>query len=292
MQTDELRAELAELAREVDQFPEELAAIRHRVARRRVATSSIVAVLIVGLIAGVIATTRSGGDRVQVAGHPKQVTITELPRIDALVTLPGQASDADVARVMATLDATGVVRNYARVPRKSVEFLILGKASGSSVVLGVELDRSVVDRLQQLAVAVGSSARVKAFDLPKGRPAYDDVEIFMEVKACEGQIYAVRRAVERDPDVVSFRFLTKEDALREFRRLFSDQPNLIENTTAASLPASFQLRVRDGVLPRTIASRYAQLAGVRFVNTAANPLAGQRQLTPPNEDQSACTSTP
>ena len=31
MQTDELRAELAELAREVDPFPEDLAAIRHRV---------------------------------------------------------------------------------------------------------------------------------------------------------------------------------------------------------------------------------------------------------------------
>lgn len=292
MQTDELRAELAELAREVDPFPEELAAIRHRVARRRVASTSVALVLIVGLIAGVIATTRSSGDHVRVAGHPKQVTVTALRRIDALVTLPAPAKDADITRVMATLDATGVVRNYARIPRKTVAFLTLGKASRNSVVLGVELDRSVVDRLRQLAVAVGSSARVKAFDIPKGRPVDDDVEIFMRVKACNAQIDAVRRAVERDRDIVSFQFLSKEDALREFRRLFSDEPSLIKNTTAASLPTSFQLRVRDEVSPSAVASRYAHLAGVKNTIARANPFAGETPFTPPNEDQSACASKP
>ena len=73
MQTDELRAELAELAREVDDFPEELASIRKRVARRRAASTSAIAVLVVGLIGGTIATTRSNGDHVRVAGHPKQI---------------------------------------------------------------------------------------------------------------------------------------------------------------------------------------------------------------------------
>jgi hypothetical protein len=288
MQTDELRAELAELAREEDPFAGDLPAIRRRVARQRVAGASVAAVLIVGLIAGVIAITQSGSDHVSVAGHPKQVAVTALPRIDALVTLPAQASGADLDRVMATLDATGIVRNYARIPRKTFVFLILGKASRNSVVLGVELDRSVVDRLQQLAVAVGSSARVKAFDIPKGRPVDDDVEIFMQVKACNAQIDAVRRAVERDPEIVSFRFLSKADALAEFKRLFKDEPTLIRNTTAASLPASFQLRVRDGVLPSAVASRYEHFAGVIFTNAAANPFAGRRPSTPPNNDRSAC----
>jgi hypothetical protein len=290
MQTDELRAELAELAREVDQFPEELAAIRKRVARRRVATSSVVAVVLVGLVTGVIATTRSGGDRVRVAGQPKQVTVTALPRIDALVTLPAHPSAADVTRVKGTLDSTNVVRFYAPFPRKSVAFLILGQAYRNSVVLAVELDRSVVGGLQQLTAAVGSTATVKAFDIPKGRPVDDDVEVFMTVNACNTQIDAVRRAVERDPDILSFRFLTKEDAFSELKRLFADQPALIENMTASSLPTSFQLRVRDGVLPSAVASRYAPFAGVKGSLDRANPFATDTSAIPQNNDRSACTA--
>jgi hypothetical protein len=290
MQTDELRAELAELAREVGEFPEDLAAIRKRVARRRVATTSVVVVLIVGLIAGVIATTRSGGDRVRVAGHPKQVTITELPRIDALVTLPANASEAAVTRVKAILDTTAVVRNYAPLSRKALAFLIRGRAFGNSVVLGVELDRSVGDGLRQLTSAVGSTATVKTFDATTGRPVDDDVEIFMRVNACNGQIDAVRRALERDRDIVAFQFLSKNDALREFRRLFADEPSLIENTTAASLPASFRLRVRDGVLPSKIAGRYAQLAGVKNTIARANPFAAETPSASRNNDRSACSA--
>jgi hypothetical protein len=290
MQTDELRAELAELAREVDPFPEDLAAIRRRVTRRRVAGASVAVVLIVGLIAGAIATTRSSGDHINVAGHPKEVTVTAMPRIDVTVTLPAQASDASVTRVKGVLDSTAVVRNYARFPRKTVAFLILGKAFAHSIVLGVELDRSVVDGLQQLTAAVGSAATVTAFDLPKGRAAYDDVDIFMQVNACSAQIDAVRGALERDSDVESFRFFSKKDALNEFKKLFQDEPTLIENTTAASLPTSFRLRLRDGVLPGAIASRYEHRSGVKQVNTPANPLADEaRSPIPENDARSICT---
>ena len=291
MQTDELRAELAELAREVDPFPEELPAIRHRVARRRVASTSVVVVLIVGLIAGVIATTRSSDDHARVAGYPKQVTVTALPRIDALVSLPAHPSAADVTRVKGILDSTHVVRYYAPFPRKTVAFLILGQAYEHSVILAVELDRSVVAGLQQLIAAVGSTATVKAFDIPKGRPVDDDVEVFMRVNACNAQIDAVRRAFERDPDIVSFRFFTKEDAFNEFKRLFADEPTLITNMTASSLPTSFQLRVRDGVSPSAVAGRYERLSGVGIANTAANPIAAAPTTTP-NEDRSACTPAP
>lgn len=271
MQTDELRAELAELAREVDPFSEDLPAIRRRVNRRRVAVASVAAVLIVGLIAGVIATTRSSGDHVSVAGHPKEMSITAVPRIDAQVTLPAHASDADVTRLKGILDATPVVRNYARFPRKSLAFRILGKGFAHSIILGVELDRSVVDGLRQLTAAVGSAATVTAFDLPKGRASYDDVEIFMHSGACSAQIDAVRSVVERDPDIVSFRFLSKEDSFKEFKRLFADEPTLIQHTTASSLPTSFRLRLRDGVLPSIVASRYAQLPGVAVSSTPGNP---------------------
>jgi hypothetical protein len=302
MQTDELRAELAELARDVDPFPEDLAAIRRRVARRRVAGASVAAVLIVGLIAGAIATTRSSGDRVRVAGHPKQVSIETLPRIDALVAFPARTTDADIAAMKGILDSTAVVEEYGSLPRNFFVVFGLGndnpqvapnlrsfaRTYGRSVILGVELDRSVPTGMRQLTVAVGSRAAVKEFGSLKGRAAYDDVEIFMAVKACAAEIDAVRIAVERDPDVESFRFLTKEDALNEFKKLFQDEPSLIENTTADALPASFRLRLRDGVLPWPLARRYEHLAGVKGVITPANPFGSDTSFNPEDATPSAC----
>ncbi len=127
MQTDELRAELAELAREVDPFPEELPAIRRRVARRRVANISIAAVLVIGLVTGAIVTTRSSGDHVSVASRPKQVTVNALPRVDALVALPLKATADDVAGVKATLDATAVVEKYTTLPPDALLSMNSGK---------------------------------------------------------------------------------------------------------------------------------------------------------------------
>ncbi|MDQ1511394.1 MAG: cell division transport system permease protein [Actinomycetota bacterium] len=304
MQTDELRAELAELAREVDPFTEDLPAIRRRVARRRVAGASVAAVLIVGLTAGAIATTRSSGDHVNVTGRPKAVAVAKLARVDALVVLPVRATTADIARVKDILDSTNVVESYATLPSAFVSLWSGGspqtspnlrsfsRTYGHSVILGVELDRTATDGVRQLTVAVGSAATVKNFADLSRRSAFDDVEIFMRVNACVAEIDAVRIAVERDPDVESFRFFSKEDALKEFKRLFKDQPSLIENTTASSLPTSFRLRVRDGVLPWAIANRYEHLAGVKGTIVRANPFAGGTSSTPRNEDRSACTRTP
>ena len=304
MQTDELRAELAELAREVDPFPEDLAAIRRRVARRRVAGASIAVVLVVGLIAGVVATTRSDGDHVRVAGHPKQITIEKLPRIDALVAFPARATDADIASVKGILDSSDPVVQYATLPpnffavfgvgndnpQVSPNLRSFARIYGRSLILGVELDRSVAHAMQQLAIAVGKGAAVKDLGSLKGRAPYDDVEIFMQVKACAAQIDAVRTAVERDPDVESFQFFSKEDALNEFKKLFHDEPVLIEGTTADALPTSFRLKLRYGVLPWPLATRYEHLSGVRGVMTPANPFAHNDTSTNPyNEDRSICT---
>src|SRR3984885_15962533 len=118
MHTDELRAELAELAREVDAFPEDLAAVRRRVARRRVASASVALVLVVGLVAGGIALTRPGSNHVNVAGQPKSTNISALPRVDALVALPAQATGTDITNVQQILDSTPVVDAYATIPRR------------------------------------------------------------------------------------------------------------------------------------------------------------------------------
>ena len=283
MQTDELRAELAELAREVDAFPEDLGAVRRRVARRRVASASVALVIVAGLVAGGVALTRPTGHKLVVAGHPKSTTIAKLPRVDALVGLPAHSTTADIAVVEQILDSTAAVEGYARIPRRFFasnsdqgDFLVSPdlKVFASSVTFGVELDRSDPTRERQLTAEIGTAALVHDWHSIVGLKPGDDVEIFMDVKASRAQIEALNVAVRQDPDVASYTFVTKQDAYREFKRLFSDQPALVRNTAAKALPASFRISVRDGAEPSIVAARYGHAPAVDTVINYANPFSG------------------
>jgi cell division protein FtsX len=83
-----------------------------------------------------------------------------------------------------------------------------------------------------------------------------DAEVFMGVDATALQIDAVRQSLAADPDVRSVRFLDKEAAYTEFKRIFRDQPALIASTTADALPTSFRVQLRDGANPDAFARRH------------------------------------
>ena len=67
----------------------------------------------------------------------------------------------------------------------------------------------------------------------------------MKVKASDQQIEGVAAQLKADHDIVSYRFLDHNAAYDVFKRLFADQPVLIQNQTPEALPESFRLTVRD-----------------------------------------------
>jgi cell division transport system permease protein len=95
-----------------------------------------------------------------------------------------------------------------------------------------------------------------------------ELEIFMNVKATGGQEAALNRALKNDKDVRSFKFLTKEDAYAEFKRLFRDQPDLVQTTDPSALPSSFRVAPTKAELTKTVADRYQAQPGVDEVKTA------------------------
>jgi cell division transport system permease protein len=105
-----------------------------------------------------------------------------------------------------------------------------------------------------------------------------ELEIFMQVKASSRQIGDVRAALDTDrrtgactgrSEVKSYRFFTKEDALKEFRKLFQDEPVLVENTTADALPTSYRVVPCKPELTATIAKEFDNVPGVKGINTPA-----------------------
>jgi cell division transport system permease protein len=97
-----------------------------------------------------------------------------------------------------------------------------------------------------------------------------ELEIFMLVDANEQQINAVQQELDElvtDDQVRDYRFLSKEDAYDEFKRIFRDQPALIESTTAEALPTSFRVAPTEAELTAAVAQRFGAVPGVDEVLT-------------------------
>ncbi len=105
------------------------------------------------------------------------------------------------------------------------------------------------------------------------------LEIFMLVDATDQQIDDVRTELEGDSNVKSFRFLSKEDALEEFKRIFRKDPDLAKNIDADALPTSFRVAPKRAELTPTIERKYEALSGVDDAATPGEALEGLLDAT-------------
>ena len=96
-----------------------------------------------------------------------------------------------------------------------------------------------------------------------------ELEIFMQVKASQAQIDAVSAQLKADPNVKSQRFLDHDAAYAEFKKLFADQPVLVENETPAGLPTSFRVVPVKPEFTTVIGNSFQNVPGVDQINTPA-----------------------
>ena len=270
MHTDELRAELADLADEVEPFSGDVGAVRRRVNRSRITTTGTAIVVAAAALTGVVALTHSRSNHVQVVHSAKDVQLTQLSRFDAAVVLPSDATAADAERVKARLDATPAVVQFATLPAPTLAYDLKFSRTATAAALktrvcanpstqsfAVTLARATPDAQNVLTAAIGADATVQSL-----RRKVADVEVFMQVKASDAEILAVRERITADPDIVNNTFIDHQAAYADFKELFASQPVLIQNETPEMLPESFRLDVRDGIDLQTVADRYQGWAGV------------------------------
>ncbi|MBK5289543.1 MAG: ABC transporter permease [Acidimicrobiia bacterium] len=93
-------------------------------------------------------------------------------------------------------------------------------------------------------------------------------EIFMKTDATLSQVQAVQTQLKNDPDVRTFKYLSHDDAYRQFKRWFASQPDLVSNTRPEDLPESFRVAPRTAALTSLVGNRFVSQAGVDQVNTA------------------------
>jgi cell division transport system permease protein len=82
-----------------------------------------------------------------------------------------------------------------------------------------------------------------------------------QAEATQAQIDAVRAELDRSPDVRRYRFLSKEDAFKEAKRIFANDPELLANIDPEGLPVSFRVVPRTAELTEKVAARFENRQG-------------------------------
>ncbi|MBV8296945.1 MAG: hypothetical protein JO085_08920, partial [Acidimicrobiia bacterium] len=89
--------------------------------------------------------------------------------------------------------------------------------------------------------------------------------IFMKADAAPEEIDAVDRELRAMPEVKKVRFVTKQGAYDEFRKMFSNSPDMLETLSVDQMPPSFRVVPRQAQQIDVIGNRFKDAAGVRDV---------------------------
>jgi cell division transport system permease protein len=96
-----------------------------------------------------------------------------------------------------------------------------------------------------------------------------ELEVFMKTNASQQQIDDMAAALgSNKAEIKSFRFLNHDEAYKEFKKIFRDQPALVESTTPEVLPESFRVVPVTAELTAQVAAEYQGKPGVDTVVTA------------------------
>jgi cell division transport system permease protein len=89
--------------------------------------------------------------------------------------------------------------------------------------------------------------------------------IFMKADAAPEEIDAVDRELRAMPEVKKVRFVTKQGAYDEFRKMFSNSPDMLETLSVDQMPPSFRVVPRQAQQIDVIGNRFKDRPGVRDV---------------------------
>ena len=88
--------------------------------------------------------------------------------------------------------------------------------------------------------------------------------VYMNAKASQDQVDAVKRALDSNPHVQSSSYLDHDAAFAEFQELFEDQPAIKNSLTPADTPTSYKVRVKDASFEvvESLRDQFTKLPGV------------------------------
>ncbi len=140
-----------------------------------------------------------------------------------------------------------------------------------------------------LMIGVGALARVGTSDTDLETQSteavaahqHGDLVIFMRADATAPQVDAVRQQLLADPTITGVLYATQADSMDDFRCLFADQKEIVENVTADILPSSFRIDIADGTSGAgAVKDRLEDQPGVLSILSPTEMATGTAPTTP------------
>ena len=108
-----------------------------------------------------------------------------------------------------------------------------------------------------------------------------DLVIFMRPDATASEVDAVREQLVADPSVTGVLYASQADSMKDFRCLFSDEPELVDNVTSQILPSSFRIDLANGAAGAgAVQERYQDQPGVQTIASPSAVVSGTAPTTP------------
>src|SRR5437764_258875 len=95
-----------------------------------------------------------------------------------------------------------------------------------------------------------------------------EFEIYMKTDATKEQIDALRNQLNGDRQVKSAKYISKEQAYNDFKRIFKDKPDLVSSVDPSALPASFRVAPTQVRQTTALRDKYNTRPGVDEAITA------------------------
>jgi cell division transport system permease protein len=92
-----------------------------------------------------------------------------------------------------------------------------------------------------------------------------ELSIFMQPDATPAQSDATERQLSQMPEVKKVTYVGQDAAYDEFRRMFANEPDMVESVTAKDLPPSYRVVPKRAEFVDTIGERFRNAEGVRKV---------------------------
>src|SRR3954469_25997161 len=92
-----------------------------------------------------------------------------------------------------------------------------------------------------------------------------ELSVFMKADAAPAELDAVDRELRAMPEVKRVRFVSKQGAYDEFRKMFSNSPDMLESLSPDQMPPSYRVVPRHAEQIDLIGNRFKNRPGVRDV---------------------------
>lgn len=106
----------------------------------------------------------------------------------------------------------------------------------------------------------------------------DEIRVFLKDDITVEERQSLESFIRRMPEVRSVTYISKEQALNEFKKMYKDQAEMLKEIEGNPLPAEFKIRMKDPKYNRTVARRLGDRDEI-----SVDPNTGKKEIKFPED---------